>query len=584
MILGLAANAQFVEEGTLESLYEARARAVLNSFLRPHEYTIVIAAEIDRDQQRIADYQEKMELQFIPGLPIPADPSMMPATNDLHSLKNRVTINLILNTDVSPEKESLIRTVLSSKLHLDEAAGDVIQISRTKFPDLEPPQKPVQPKVLPEFTWKTWALIVLLALLALAGLLFWVYGRRKEKEESKEDHRQMPLQVHPQIHMMPHERADEDEEGEDEETHVSEAAVLPSELPPPPPQYLDQSIDELKDQLLFLVSQYPLISSRAVSEMHGAGEDDVCRVFDYLTWDLSRKLFNGISPRVWGRLGSRVKNKRERLTVDDYKASFNTVYRAILAKFLESGADKDDVNPFSFVMRMKLNERKALLQGEPASTFAMIGLYSQGEDLQDLMDTAPVEMQDQITIEISKLQALPETVVSAMVGKLKDRWRKMKEAPSVFGDGPALAAKILRSYTPEKEIELYARMKTSDPVSADRVRRMIVLFDDLHMYPGEVVATALSFHDVDQLAKAFFNMDLNARGELLNLIPAKRAGMIERDLDSGSFYSSLAETATLRRAICLKVEELLRERNQTLEQVWNEIDARRSRPNLKAVS
>ncbi|NJL25144.1 MAG: hypothetical protein HC902_08185 [Calothrix sp. SM1_5_4] len=555
------APAQFVEEiGTLESIYEARARAVLNSFLRPHEYTVVISAEIERDQKKLEEYREKMEMQFVPGLPIPADPSSVPATNDLHGMKNKITVNLVLNSDVSPEKEGLLKTVLASKLHLDESAGDSVVISRAKLPDNQPP--PPTPSLLPEFSWKTWALIFLLALLAFAGLIFWLYSRRRDEPrafEPKSPEAQGTSDQAPAFSQEP--EAERKQAGGDE---TSQSVAL--------------ELAEAKDQLIYFASQYPTLSSKGVAELLDRNMEDVIRTFEFLSWDLSRRIFSGLTPSNWGRLGASVKQFSGKGTERECLQSLQRIYRHLLARFLESGAQKDDANPFSFVFRLNANERRELMLNEPASSFAIISLFCQEEELKQLLEGVKSDILDQLPAEMSRLESLPESDLFNLAQHLKANLKKIREAPSVFMDGAGLAAKILRSYSPDKEAAVYARMKTEDFAAAEKIRRLIVQFEDLPLYPVELVSSALSLVDVDDLARALFGLDEEARRHLIGLMPSKRGRMVERDLESSGFHPTDPEVSASRRIVSLKVEEILSMRGQSVASVWEQMSAMAGEP------
>jgi flagellar motor switch protein FliG len=510
-----------------------------------------------------------MEMQFVPGLPIPADPTLMPATNDLHMMKTKVTINLILNNDVSPEKEALLKNILTAKLHLDEASGDSIQVGRAKFPEAEvkPPEKP---RTLPEFSWKTWGLIVLLALIGFASLIFWLNARNNKKatasDEDKGDEKTKPSDV-----------ASRDRNEDDDV--VAEAPAAASTVI----DDHERELLEIKDQLLFMVSQYPQISSKTVSDLltSSESEEDVLRTFEYLSWDVSRRIFTGVSPRVWGKLGLRVRARTTKPTALDYKESLQRIYRSILARFLEAGAEKDDDNPFAFVYRLSTHERKQLLGGETAGTFAMISLYADTDELQSLMEVAPPAMQEKLVIEIAKLQSLPEATLTRLALSLKERLKAIKAAPSVFADGPGLAAKLLRSYTPERELEIYDKMRLEDPKGADAVRRLIAQFDDIPYYPAELVSSAAALLEIEELVKALFNSAAEHRSSVLSVMPPKRAKMVERDLESSGFNVRPADIALGRRLFAQKIEKVLESRGQSISTLWQEMDRQNGTAQLR---
>ena len=174
------AQTQFVEEvASLEGIYEARARAVLNTFLRPHDYTIVVSAEIQADEEQIDDIRADMEMRFLPGMPIEAAANLVPGNNKLHEVKSKIDVHLVLNDDISPDKENLLKEVLAAKLHLDKESGDSLTVKRSNLPNLNPDAKVEK---LPELSWKMWALIVLISMLTLAGLFYYFNNKGRQQD------------------------------------------------------------------------------------------------------------------------------------------------------------------------------------------------------------------------------------------------------------------------------------------------------------------------------------------------------------------------------------------------------------------
>ncbi len=130
---------------------------------------------------------------------------------------------------------------------------------------------------------------------------------------------------------------------------------------------------------------------------------------------------------------------------------------------------------------------------------------------------------------------------------------------------------------------MYGRMKNEDPTSADAVRRIIAQFEDINAYPGELVASVMSLMDLEEICKAFFGVPNEVRAPIFSYLPPKRAKMIERDLEAPGFNVAFTEMAAARRAFCLKLEQVLKSRGQTMEAVWTEIDARGQQNSLKLV-
>lgn len=145
--------AQYIEEmGSLENVYEARARSVLNTILRPTDYTLVVAIELDHDEKKLKEFHDEMDVQYLPGMPLMGDaPALGKATNKLHEMKSKTDISVVLSRNVTPETERIIKDLLTSKLHLDATAGDNVTVKRIELPADAPKAEP-KPDTLPELT------------------------------------------------------------------------------------------------------------------------------------------------------------------------------------------------------------------------------------------------------------------------------------------------------------------------------------------------------------------------------------------------------------------------------------------------
>lgn len=550
----IAQSSYSEETGTLESIYESRARAALNTLLRPEEYTLIISAELEKDEFKLQAYREKLELEYLPGLPVPGDASLKPATNNLHEMKSRVTVNLVLSPEVPAEKETVLKTILINKLHLDETNGDVISIARAPFPK-DPKPEPQPPSIFPELTWKTWALIVLLALIALAGLMYYV--SKKSQIDSTEEER------------------DEPQEKLREEPTTALEALPPAKHEPLPEVVAisEKDLEHERDCILNLATQYPQICARvAVTMIENERTDQLIIVFNDIGWDLSKKIMSEIPPRAWARMGHKVRQHQHKPNGDELFQALTETHKEFLAGVLESGALSDEQNPFAFLAKATASERYEVLRGESATNLAVLSFFLNAEEIRDIFERLEPEMQAQVTSAMSRLQSLPDAILKKLSNHLLMKLTNFRKEPVTTVDGAGVAGKTLRAMSPDKEAEVFASLMDSNPDEAEKIRRIYLQFVDLPVLPKDAVALALSETEVGDVAQAFKDQPKTFVEGLLKLVPPKRANMIRRDLESPNNVADSAQQWAARRRLVLRIENYFKQQGFTIKNIWDQID------------
>lgn len=536
---------QYLEEtATLEGIYETRARGLLNTFLRPNDYTIVVSAEINQDEQKLDEYREDLEIRYLPGLPLPTDPNLMPANNKLHELKSRLVVHLVLNTDVSADKEALLRSVLESKLHLSADAGDELHISRST---LTAGRQPASPDVLPELSWKMWALIVLMALLALAGLVYWANRRKHKKEE--EEAFPPPSEFNKPL-------SDESSQGDAADDGL-----------------IEEKLRRTVAQIMAFATEYPSICSDALVAYFASGkEQEVTLLCETMGWETAKKVFPNVPARVWGKMGSLIRDREEMPELEAYLTAITDAYRFILSRVLEDGTYGDDKNPFQFVFDLPPLEREQLLAGESVSNLSLLSLYASDDQIQEILEPLKEDQQGEFILETARLNGLPESAIRASVRSLSEKLKTVKENRQIKTNGPEMAANFMRSMDPQREIELFDRMLSEFPEEADKIRRVRVQFVDILKYPESVLRQALEKLDVDLMVNSLTGAGEDMRDHILGLMPPKKVRMILGDLELKNVARSPKEVARARRQICQEVELALKEQNLDLPTIWSEIE------------
>lgn len=553
-------KAQFVEEqGTLESIYESKARGVLNSLLRPNQYSIVVSAELNRDQKKLDEYREDMEMFFVPGMPLPTASADVPVNNLLHEMKAKVDIRVVIDKTIPAEKEKIIKNALASKLHLDETAGDSIAIDRSDF---SAPEEQIKPSLLPDFSWKTWALIVILALLALAGLVYWVNKKGMYKPNNTEKDSKKPNENNLDVPT-----ADKPEESLPKSTVAKEI-------------FDEIQMVQLRDHAIALITQYPHLAAETMQEYFSSGhEQDVLNFFEVLGWDLSKKLFHTMSPKVWGRIGAMLRVRTEKPTSEQSFSALTNSYQMLLSKYLEIGQGKDEENPFSFLFLASTDERKRLLAQENVTNLAIVSLFCDKEQMAEFFEELDPKMQTDLALQVARLENLPQEMVQRVALQLKTKLQSMQQQPVISAEGPALAAKILRALPPEQEAEVLESLMMKNPGESDSIRQHILYFPDLTYVSSQYVTPVLEGFGVEILRTAFEGLPSPTLNKVLSWVPSKKAYMIQRDIEEKINVPSPIRVAQARREVGVAVENFIKSKGLTLNQAFEG-----GKPGLKAVA
>jgi flagellar motor switch protein FliG len=551
-----SAGAQFREEmGTLETMYESRARSVINTVLHPYEYSLVVAVDIDRDETRLAKLQEEFEKDTLPGMGGASTMDNPVIANQLYELKNKIDIHLVLANKITKEKEATITSLLKMKLHLDEKAGDSLTIARS---DLPTAVEDGSVSKLPELSWKMWGMVTVLLLLTLSGIFYFFDRRAKaakeaaealaKKDDKKEDEK--PLDK----------AAAQDAAGE----KAAEAlpTIDPSEL-----------MYEQKQQILSLTSQYPEAAADALSEHFQKGnEHDVLLMCESFGWEVSKKIFAGFSPRMWGRLGFLVVEEKNHATLLQTSEALENCGKIILKKFLEIGAE-DSKNPFGFLWNVSKDERERLLSGESAINMALICAHGKPDQVSELMAALGQDMQEAVTIAVSRMSQFSDQQAKAISESLLKKFKTIKENPETKMNGIEIAAGLIRSLPAEKEYSFFEKLQSQNPSDAEKIRRTILLFPDVVYVPGDVISDMAALLDMSVIVTALRGSFPEVREFILKSMPPKKSYMIQRDLELDSLESE-KQIAMSQREIVLTVTSLLKAKNIELDNLFEKLDVR----------
>jgi len=280
------------EASTLENIYQEKARAVLDTLMTPEDYTMVVSATIKNDEAKLKEYHDMVERKFMPGMVMNDPAGFGEEHNILHSLKQKVEIQVILNDRVPSDRDTLVRDILKSKLKLNEEGGDTIGVVRAFHTPLFDPSVL---KKLPELSGKMIFFLLLLCGLLVAGIAMWLYKRH---ENRLEEARARGAQI------LERERLKEaiEEEKKADVKPSADTGKTPEQLREEK-RALEEKIFKRNEEIIALSQEYNGIVTKALEEYVSRGKlEDITLFFESIGWDHARKYFKNIETKLWTKL------------------------------------------------------------------------------------------------------------------------------------------------------------------------------------------------------------------------------------------------------------------------------------------
>jgi flagellar motor switch protein FliG len=509
------------ESGVLEQIYESRVRSALNNVFRPNEYSVVISVDINQDQKALDALETQMDNMNLPGVAGLVLPENMGMSNKLHGLRNKIAVQLLIDDAVSKEKEEAAKSLIQMRLHMDESAGDLVTISRAT---LLPKEKLPEPDLLPELSWRMWALVIIVSLLALGLLIFAIQKRKELNLNSKLNTRRAP---------------EVPEEGSVQKNGALNASVRTghglelSEEPAAPTTEVDRDLIELyerKKSLVRIAQKFPEAASKSMEEQFEKGhQNHVVAVLDHLGWEESKELFRGMSHRIWSKVGSLMVTLTSKPTTKEILASFEHCQKNVVARYLEL-AEGDLTNPFSFIAKIPQEDLRNIIQKESPQDLAVICAYLESSEKSSLLEALPEDLQQATLIQLTKIREIDYDKVKKLSEQMKARFKALKESPTRTLGGVSFLVDLLQQLDVQAESNFLHKLSVDNPVEFESLRSVYLVFSDLVHVPSEILSESFSNIDMKILTSSLFHAESDVRFHCLKALPEKRAKMIEKDL------------------------------------------------------
>ncbi|NDG84612.1 MAG: hypothetical protein EBX52_06190 [Proteobacteria bacterium] len=418
---------------------------------------------------------------------------------------------------------------------------------------------------LPELSIKMIAFWIFVAMMALTGFLLWLQKRReKQKQQERAEQALLIEQRRAQEEAIEEAKKEQDEE---------KPPIEPNSLTEEQKNELEMKIAFEKSQITKLCTDYGTIVAKAMEEFMIKGfVKEAVIVMELLGWTESKRLFKEMDTRSWAKIGTALRGRIEEPNLVEIHKALHYFHRFSLSYVLERSA-RDEGNPFAFVFKLEDNHRLDLLNREDPDKIALIGVYCTGAQMTDLLRGLESSKQNEILYHLTRIKQLPETEIKSGVLSYLASLERIKKDPSIYADGPGLAADFLRSLPAGREEELLFYLFNYHEDEAEKLRRVRVMFQDIPYYPQEMTKKVIEELESDLLLRALSGYDGGFIDSFTSLLPSKKAMMIQNDLLHQDQPPPPSQCAESRRSICEMIEVEFERQRFDLADFWKSREA-----------
>ena len=215
---------------------------------------------------------------------------------------------------------------------------------------------------------------------------------------------------------------------------------------------------------------------------------------------------------------------------------------------------------------------KQILKDESPANIAIISFFVSSDEMSEILNELSVETQSQVAMVMTRLESLPDSIIKKLAQKIQTKLITFRKEPTNIIDGVRMAGRTLRSMSPEKESEIFQKMKESNPAEAEKIRRLYLQFEDLYLMPKSILSIVAAELEVEAAVAALKGMGTKYIEDFLSVLPPKRANMIIRDIESPAIEVSSSDCWSNRRNIILKLENILEQQGTSVKDIWELID------------
>ena len=187
--------------------------------------------------------------------------------------------------------------------------------------------------------------------------------------------------------------------------------------------------------------------------------------------------------------------------------------------------------PFREIGKVSPKLLAQILRNEHPQTLALILGNLPSDHAADLLTNLPAGVRTEILMRLAKLEAVPEEMLMAVDKVLQSQLIAMggKEGKKV--GGVAAVAEILNAVDRSTEEEVLAEIEEESPVTAEEIRNLMFVFDDVKTLEDRSIRELLKEISNEDLTMALRGASDDMKSLFFKNMSERAANMIREDLE-----------------------------------------------------
>ncbi|MEM6961013.1 MAG: FliG C-terminal domain-containing protein [Myxococcota bacterium] len=190
-----------------------------------------------------------------------------------------------------------------------------------------------------------------------------------------------------------------------------------------------------------------------------------------------------------------------------------------------------DDGPVAALSTLDVPTLLAILEYEHPQTLAVILSQIEPTRGSELMARFPLEKQSEILVRMSRLQGVPESVITEIEKQFASEIAALGDTARRDLNGVKAAANLVKRMDNELGEALLEEVAATDHEMAEDLRKQLFTFEDLMRIDGRGMQQLLKEVATDQLTLALKSASENLREKIFGNVSSRAASMIREELE-----------------------------------------------------
>jgi flagellar motor switch protein FliG len=188
-------------------------------------------------------------------------------------------------------------------------------------------------------------------------------------------------------------------------------------------------------------------------------------------------------------------------------------------------------SPFSYFDNMDSNMVVNLIKGEHPQTIALIVACLKPDRAAEILSGLPQEIQTGVAMRIVRMDQVPTEVVQEVDQMLQKEVRNLAKSDSSEVDGVSTLANILNEADRESEEHILSWIEEEDPQTAEEIRQLMFIFEDLLKVDDRGFREILKHIDRQELTLALKTASEELKQKIFNNMSERAVEMLREDME-----------------------------------------------------